>query len=168
MTSPNSASLGDAPESQRNLKRTLKSVARYWPLFVLACLGAAVYSLGLQRHLTLAWVTEQQNVFRGTIAAHPVLAPLAYIGLYTATVACAIPGGVVMGVAAGFLFGTLLGGTYALVAITIGATLLFLAARAALRPALERRAGRLLQKLTPALEANGFSYLLAVRFIPLT
>jgi uncharacterized membrane protein YdjX (TVP38/TMEM64 family) len=113
-------------------------------------------------------LTEQQDFLRIFVARHTVLAPLAFIGIYTTAVACAIPGGIVMGAAAGLLFGTIQGGIYALIAITIGATILFLAARTALRPVVERRFSRLLERITPAVETNGFLYLLAVRLIPLT
>jgi uncharacterized membrane protein YdjX (TVP38/TMEM64 family) len=49
---------------------------------------------------------------------------------------------------------------------TLGAVLLFLAVRVALAPLLARRAPRLLARIRPGLERDGFSYLLAIRLIP--
>lgn len=105
---------------------------------------------------------------RTALAARSILTPVAYMAFYTAAVACAFPGGIALSMAAGLLFGTVLGGTYAVFAITAGAVLLFLAGRSTLRPILERRAGRFFRKVAPTLEQNGFSYLLAVRLIPFT
>ena len=49
---------------------------------------------------------------------------------------------------------------------TGGAVLLFLAARSTLRPLLARRARPFLERVGPALERDGFSYLLALRLLP--
>ena len=49
---------------------------------------------------------------------------------------------------------------------TAGAVLLFLAARTALGRPIGRRAEPLLSRIRPGLERDGFSYLLALRLIP--
>ncbi|WP_376100159.1 TVP38/TMEM64 family protein [Roseomonas sp. CCTCC AB2023176] len=50
---------------------------------------------------------------------------------------------------------------------TTGAVLVFLAARYALADWLEARFGRLLSRIRPGLQRDGFSYLLALRLLPL-
>ena len=67
----------------------------------------------------------------------------------------------VITVAGGLLFGTLLGAALAVAGATIGAVLLFLAARGALGPVLAARAGPWLDRLRPGLARDGFHYLLA-------
>jgi uncharacterized membrane protein YdjX (TVP38/TMEM64 family) len=143
-------------------------LARFWPLAALLVVAVVAYSAGLHRQLSVAWLVEQQHALRQAVAAHPVLAPLAYILLYTVAVACAVPGGLVFSTAAGLMFGTVLGGAYAVIAITLGSAILFLAARSALRPLAERLARRMLGRDLPALEGDGFLYMLAVRLVPFT
>jgi len=82
-------------------------------------------------------------------------------------VAFSLPGGAVMTVAGGFLFGPWLGAGLAVAGATLGACALFLSARYALAETLARRAGPLLGKLREELRRDGFWYLLALRLIPL-
>ena len=65
----------------------------------------------------------------GFVAERPVVAPLLYMLAYVAVVAFSLPGGAVMTLAGGFLFGPWLGAAAAVVAATLGACALFLAAR---------------------------------------
>ncbi len=146
----------------------MRRLARFWPLAALLVIAAVAYGSGLHRQLNIGWLVEQQLVLRQAVAAHPITAPLAYILIYTAMVACAIPGGIVLSTASGVMFGTLLGGAYAVIAITLGSSALFLAARSALRPLAERLARRMLRRELPALEGDGFLYMLAVRLVPFT
>ena len=64
---------------------------------------------------------------------------------------------------AGFLFGTWLGGGAAWLGATLGATLIFLAARTAFGDALRERASGWLEKLREGFRKNAFSYLLVLR-----
>lgn len=143
------------------------SVARFWPLLVLAALAGLAYALGLQHYLSFAVFGRQQSALRDFVASHPVQAPAAYITLYAAVVALSIPGAVVLSVGAGVLFGTAAGSAYAVVGACAGAVMVFLAARYALAGFLEKRAGLLLDRVRPGLQRDGFSYLLALRLLPI-
>ena len=149
-------------------RRSSGFIARFWPLALLLAVALAAYGMGLHRQLSMGWLIEQQAALRHAVSEHPVLAPVAFVLAYGACVACAVPGGLVMSTAAGLMFGTWLGGAYAIVAITLGSTVLFLAARSALRPVVERLARRMLRRGLPALDGDGFLYLLAVRLVPFT
>jgi uncharacterized membrane protein YdjX (TVP38/TMEM64 family) len=100
-----------------------------------------------------------------------MLAGLAYMLAYVAVVAFSLPGGAVMTMAGGFLFGVLAGSAMAVVAATLGATAIFLAAKHGLGDALHARilagkpSGRL-ARLEAGLRQNAFNYLLFVRLIP--
>jgi uncharacterized membrane protein YdjX (TVP38/TMEM64 family) len=140
---------------------------RLWPLLlILAGLGTA-YAAGLHRSLSFEALAQRQEALRALVAARPVLAPLAYVAVYAAAAALSLPGAVVITLAGGLLFGTWLGGACAVLGATAGAVLLFLAARHALGGWLAGRAGPLLGRIRPGLERDGFSYLLALRLIPL-
>jgi uncharacterized membrane protein YdjX (TVP38/TMEM64 family) len=86
---------------------------------------------------------------------------------YLAMVAFSLPGGAVMTVAGGFLFGALPTAAVVVVAATAGATLVFLAARTALGDILRRRAGPFLKGMEEGFRANALSYLLVLRLVPL-
>ena len=57
---------------------------------------------------------------------------LVYIPIYATLVALSVPGAAILTIAGGFLFGAWLGGLYAVIGATLGATAIFLAARAGL------------------------------------
>jgi uncharacterized membrane protein YdjX (TVP38/TMEM64 family) len=145
---------------------TRPSWTRLWPLaLILGALGLA-YALGLQRSLTFDALAAHRAALTGFVAAHPFAAPLLYVLAYVAVVAFSLPGGAVMTLAGGFLFGPWLGAAAAVIAATLGACALFLAARYALAETLARRAGPLMGKLRAGLERDGFWYLLSLRLLP--
>ncbi len=148
---------------ERAAGRQSGMLRRVLPLFlllvVLAAVLAGIFVPGLPLLLRDALLTAVDR-------AGP-LAPLAFIGIYTAVAALSIPGGVFLTVAGGFLFGTWLGGLYSLSGATLGASLLFLAARSSFGDLLRRRAGPFLRRVEDGFRENGASYLLFLRLVPL-
>ena len=140
--------------------------ARLVPLAVIAAGFVLFFALGLHRYVTFEAVRESRAALVAWVDAHPLLAPLLYVLVYVAVVACSLPVGIVMTPVGGFLFGTWLGGLYAVVAASIGAIILFSAARTALGELLREKAGPALAKLEAGFRANAFSYLLALRLVP--
>lgn len=144
---------------------------RMLPLIVLLALLGLAYAMGW--HTALSWgaVAARRAALQSVVDAQPVLAALAYVGIYAAAVAVSIPGAVVITVTGGLLFGTVLGTVLAVSGAAIGAVLVFLAARSALgpllvSPKLAGRVGPWLERLRPGLERDGFNYVLALRLIP--
>src|SRR6185295_1785785 len=90
-----------------------------------------------------------------------------YILVYVVQTAFSLPGGALMTLVGGFLFGPVLATVYVNLGATIGATLAFLAARYLLRDWVERKFGDRLASLQAGFERNAFSYLLTLRLIPL-
>lgn len=140
---------------------------RWLPLLLLGLAAALVYASGLDRYLSLATLKSQRALLQGFVAGHPLAAPLAYVLAYAAAVALSVPGAVFLTLAGGFLFGTVLGGLYAVVGATAGAVLVFLIARSTLGAALRARAGPWLQRMEAGFRANALSYLLVLRLVPL-
>jgi uncharacterized membrane protein YdjX (TVP38/TMEM64 family) len=139
---------------------------RLWPLLALLAALAAVYGLGLHRHLSFESLAEHRAALVGLVEARPLMAAALYVGAYIAVVALSLPGGAVMTLAGGFLFGPWLATALTVVGATIGACLLFLAARSALAETIAAKAGPLLDRVRPGLERDGFFYLLSLRLIP--
>jgi uncharacterized membrane protein YdjX (TVP38/TMEM64 family) len=101
------------------------------------------------------------------VGANPLGAVLLYGLAYVAVVAFSLPGGAVMTVTGGFLFGTALATAVVVVAATVGAALVFLAAKTALGDVLRNRAGPFLARMEEGFRANALSYLLVLRLVPL-
>jgi uncharacterized membrane protein YdjX (TVP38/TMEM64 family) len=143
-----------------------RSWGRLWPLALLVAVAVLAYAFGLQRWLSFESLAAHRATLTGFVSNAPVLAALLFLAAYLLVVAFSLPGGAVMSVTGGFLFGPWLGAALTVVGATLGACALFLAARHALAETLARRAGPLLARLREELRRDGFWYLLALRLIP--
>jgi uncharacterized membrane protein YdjX (TVP38/TMEM64 family) len=141
-------------------------LARAWPLLLVAGLLALAWASGAARLLSFETLAEHRAALAAWVAARPAVSAAAYVGLYVAVVALSLPGGAVMTLAGGFLFGAWIGTALAVLGATLGACALFLAARSALAPLVAGRAAGLVERLRPGLERDGFFYLLTLRLIP--
>lgn len=142
------------------------SLKRLWPLVLLAGGLALFFALGLQRYATLEALRDNREALARWVEAQGALAMLVYVLLYALMVAFSVPGALIATLAGGFLFGTLLGGTLTVVAATLGATLLFIAAKSALGDLLRARAGGAVARMEEGFRENAFSYLLVLRLVP--
>ncbi len=135
------------------------------PLLLLLAI-AAVWGFGLNKYLSWAELAQYQATLRTWAGQHAVIAPLAFVLIYTISVALSLPQATLLTLSGGLLFGTALGGSLAIMGATLGAMSLFLIARSAFGDGLARRGGSALATLREALSQDGFSYLLAIRLIP--
>ncbi len=94
-------------------------------------------------------------------------ASLAFVGIYFLTVALSIPGATLLTLTGGFLFGPALGAILVNLGASSGAIGIFLAARYFMGNQVQEKYGEKLQKFNREIEANGGSYLLTLRFIPI-
>jgi uncharacterized membrane protein YdjX (TVP38/TMEM64 family) len=140
---------------------------RLLPVAVLLAGLIAFFALGGHRYLSFQTLESHREALLALVAAHPVAAPLAFVGLYAVMVAFSVPGALVMTVAAGFLFDTLLGAACSVTGATLGAIAVFLVARTALGDLLRRRAGSGLARMRAGFQENALSYLLVLRLVPL-
>ena len=152
------------PDSRSDKSR--RRLARLVPLGLIAAGFVLFFALGLHRKISFDALRESRAALIAWVDAHPVLAPCLYALAYVAVVACSLPVGIVMSPVGGFLFGTWLGGALAVGSATVGAAILFVAARTALGDFLRARAGPALARVEAGFRANAFSYLLALRLIP--
>jgi uncharacterized membrane protein YdjX (TVP38/TMEM64 family) len=140
--------------------------ARLVPLLVIAAGFVLFFALGLHRHVTFDALRDSRAALTGWVDRHPLSAVALYILGYVVVVACSLPVGFIATISGGFLFGTWLGGFSAVCGATIGAIILFSAARTALGDVLRARAGSALARFETGFRENAFSYLLALRLIP--
>jgi uncharacterized membrane protein YdjX (TVP38/TMEM64 family) len=142
------------------------TLRRVVPLALLLAALVALWASGLAGQLNWATLSRYQATLDILIARHPIAAPVLYAAIYAATTALSLPEGAVLTVAGGLLFGTLVGGTMAVIGATAGALVLFLAARSAFGATMAGRGDSRLARIRAELQRNGFSYMLAIRLIP--
>lgn len=144
----------------------MTAVKRYLPLIVIAAALGAFLALGGARQLELASLTARYDVMTTFVASNRILAGAIFIAAYACLVAISFPGAWALTVIGGLLFGTLFGGSLAVVGATIGATAIFLAAKTAFADTLKQKAGPRIARLREGFEANAASYLLTLRLVP--
>lgn len=139
---------------------------RWLPLIVLIAVTTGVFTTGLQNYLSFKSIGLNYDWLKTFIAEHFWLAILLYALIYIAVVALSLPGGLVMTLAGGLLFGWQVGAPLTVVAATIGATLLFLIAKTSFGETLAAKAGPWLATLRDGFRENALSYLLFLRLVP--
>jgi uncharacterized membrane protein YdjX (TVP38/TMEM64 family) len=148
-------------------KSALAWAKRLWPLLLLLAGTVFVFAMGWHRYLTLQELVERREALRVAIEGHTLLAILAFMAIYAATVALSLPGAAVLTLAGGFLFGWFFGALASVAAATVGAVVIFLIARSALGEPLAARAGPWLSKLRAGFQEDAFNYLLFLRLVPI-
>jgi uncharacterized membrane protein YdjX (TVP38/TMEM64 family) len=154
----------DAPPPAAPKRGVLRRLA---PLLVLIAGLAAFFALGLDRYLSFRALADNRDWLMAQVRDQAALSALAFIGAYALVAAFSIPGGAILTLLGGFLFGTLLGTTYAVTGATVGSIAVFLAARTALGDSLRRKAGGAVQKMRAGFQENALSYLLVLRLVPI-
>lgn len=139
---------------------------RLLPLGILAAGMAGAYAAGLHRQLSFDTLVTHREALRALVDTHFAFALAAYAGIYVAAVALSLPGGLLLTISGGFLFGWLVGGAVAVFSATLGACLVFVIARSSLGEALAARAGPSLTKLADGFKRDAVSYMLFLRLVP--
>jgi uncharacterized membrane protein YdjX (TVP38/TMEM64 family) len=144
--------------------RRLVSIRRVLPLGLLVAAWIVFMLAGGRRYLTFSELAQNRDWLRSLVQQWGILAAFVYVMAYATLVALSVPGGAVMTMAGGFLFGPWLGALCAVVGATLGATGIFLATRAGLG-GLAHRAGPFVAKLEAGFRADAFNYLLVLRLV---
>jgi uncharacterized membrane protein YdjX (TVP38/TMEM64 family) len=139
---------------------------RWAPLAVIVLLMGLAFAMGWQRYLSFKTIGTNYEAMKEFIAANFAAALLVYVLVYAAVVALSLPGGLVMTVTGGLLFGWVAGSLATIVGATSGATLVFLIAKSSLGEALAAKAGLWLERLRDGFKENALSYLLFLRLVP--
>ncbi|HET6161485.1 MAG TPA: TVP38/TMEM64 family protein [Dongiaceae bacterium] len=122
---------------------------------------------GALDYLSFAALASNRTWLVGQVAELGLAAPVVFILVYAACTALSLPTGLLLSTLSGFLFGTGWGGLVNVVGATLGATLIFLAARTMLGDLLRARAGPFLRKLEAGFREDELSYMLVLRLAPL-
>ncbi|MGF1659293.1 MAG: TVP38/TMEM64 family protein [Rubrimonas sp.] len=155
-TSPSAA---PAPEGAADRLR------RFAPLALIA-LGAALGAWAFGDRLSFEALEANRAALLDWRDAGPVRAAAIYMAVYVAMVAFSIPGAIWLTLAGGFLFGTWVAAGLIVVAATVGAALIFLAARSGFGDLLRKRAEGWLARLERGVRDNEVSFMLTLRLVP--
>ena len=142
------------------------SLWRFLPIALIAAALVLAIIFRVHHYVSLDTLYEQGQALDRFVSANLAAALALYVLLYIVVVTISLPGAGVLTISGGFLFGTWLGGSAAWIGASVGATLIFLAARTAFGDALRARAGSRLEKLRDGFRENAFSYLLVLRLTP--
>lgn len=138
---------------------------RTLPLFVLIALAAVGFIL--LRGVGWDSLARHQGQVTGWVSGHPIESAVLFVAAYILTAALSLPQATVLTVAGGLLFGAVVGCALTVTGATIGACILLLAVRSAFGQTLDRQRHRIPARVQDRLERDGFSYLLALRLVPL-
>lgn len=145
-----------------------KSGKRHAPLAVILVV-AVIGFVTLRDHITFETLRDHREALLAFRAAHVLLMALGFVAAYVAIVAFSLPGAAVASVTGGFLFGLALGTVLNVLAATLGAIAIFLAARWGLGQSLAMRieaSEGSLKRLKAGLHEHEISVLLLMRLVP--
>ena len=137
---------------------------------ILVILAAAIVALVYFRHmLSFSNLEHESQNLLALRDAHYGLTSLGFIAIYVLVVVISVPGAIILTLSGGFLFGFFPGVVYNVIAATIGAVIVFMAARTGfghdIAERIEARGGAV-ARLQTALKQNEWSVLLTMRLIP--
>ncbi len=154
--------------AEEQKKKARKSaIARFAPISVVVAGLAIAYMMGWHEFLSLEYLVHSRTMLKQMVADHYFTAVLGFIAVYSLATAFSFPAASILTIFAGFLFGWLVGGAVSITGATIGATLIFLAARTAFRGVLRERIGGKVARLAKGFEENAFSFLFVLRLAPI-
>ena len=124
------------------------------------------FMFDLQHFLSLEYIKQRQAEFTALYEERPAVVLGVFFALYVAVTALSLPGAVPLTLAAGAVFGLLVGTIVVSFASTLGATLAFLSARYVLRDWAQAKFGARLAEINKGIERDGAFYLFTLRLVP--
>ncbi len=144
------------------------SVRKLLPILIVVIVAITGFVL-LRDYLTFETLSNNRMDLLAYRDANYLLASLIFIAIYVIIVTFSLPGAAIASLTGGFLFGLFPGTLYNVLAATIGATALFLAARMGLGDFLAAKMDQgspAVKKLRKGLQDNEISVLFLLRLIP--
>jgi uncharacterized membrane protein YdjX (TVP38/TMEM64 family) len=144
------------------------TLMRHLPLILIA-LVAAVGAFTLRDHLSFDALRDNREALIVFRDANYVLTVLGFVSAYLVIVAFSLPGATVATLTGGFLFGMFPGVPFNVAAATLGAVVIFLAARWGLGARLRERmdaSDGMVRKIKAGIDDNQWSMLFFIRLVP--
>ena len=141
---------------------------RYLP-FVVILAGAVIGYFALRDYLTFETLRDNREALIAFRDQHYALTTLVFLGIYIMIVGFSLPGASVATITGGFLFGTVFGVLANVTGATLGAVVIFVAARMGLGETLKARMDAsegLVRKVKAGIDENQWSMLFFIRLVP--
>jgi len=121
----------------------------------------------IKSYLNLQRVFQNRDALLARVEQRERLYSIIYIFVYIGAVALSIPGASILSILGGFFFGAVLATLYINIGATIGAFIIFIAARFFIGEMVQKKYGEKLAKFNREMEENGTNYLITLRLIPI-
>lgn len=144
------------------------AIARYGPMVMIG-LVAIVGAFALRDYLSFDALRENREALIAFRDSNFLLTVLGFLLFYVLIVTFSLPGALIATLTGGFLFGTAFGTAMNVTAATIGATLIFSAARLGLGDKLKARmdaSDGMVARIKKGLDENQWSMLFFIRLVP--
>ena len=144
------------------------TITRYAPLALIGVL-AVIGAFALRDYLSFDALRENREALIAFRDSNFLLTVLGFILCYVLIVTFSLPGALIATLTGGFLFGIFFGAAVNVTAATIGATLIFSAARMGLGDKLKARmdaSDGMVAKIKKGLDENQWSMLFFIRLVP--
>lgn len=150
-----------------SVKKKSKPIwVKLWPIYIiLAGLGLAI-SQGWHSYLSPTSLAENAVYLNTLVQENFWLVLLAFIAIYILATTFMVPASALT-IGGGFLFGLGVGAPATVIGATIGACILFMAAKTSIGEALKSIAGPFVGKMEKGFNESPLSYLFTLRLIPL-
>jgi uncharacterized membrane protein YdjX (TVP38/TMEM64 family) len=145
----------------------MKKYTKWIPLAVIAILMVIAYAAGVADYFTYEMLQERHAALTQFVHNYYFSASAIFITTYIVSTALSLPIGIYLSFIGGYLFAQPWSLIYVTVGATIGASILFWAARIALKDFLKRKYSHKLAKMKEGFNENAANYLLFLRLVPI-
>jgi uncharacterized membrane protein YdjX (TVP38/TMEM64 family) len=148
------------------MNKNSKYIKKVIIVTVIIALIIAFKIFNLGDYLSLSYIKESQQKFQNLYSHHRFMVIAGYMVIYILVTSLSLPGAAVMTLAAGALFGLVMGTLIVSFASTIGATLACAVSRFILRDWIQNKFKDKLQTINEGIQREGVFYLFTLRLIP--
>jgi len=148
-------------------EKTSKPIwVKLWPIYIILAGFILAYFMGWGDYLKPSALGENAVYLNNLVQENFVLVLLAFIAIYILATTFMVPASALT-IGGGFLFGLGVGAPATVVGATIGACILFTAAKSSIGEALKSIAGPFVGKMEAGFNESPLSYLFTLRLIPI-
>jgi uncharacterized membrane protein YdjX (TVP38/TMEM64 family) len=119
------------------------------------------------QYLNLREIFKNRDSLIEQVQSRYTLSSVLYIVFYIVVVALSIPGASILTIMGGFFFGPLIATLYINIGATVGAFIIFIAARFFIGEMVQKKYADKLERFNKEIEKNGSNYLITLRLIPI-
>ena len=139
---------------------------RIWPVYLIAGGLIAAWQFGLFKLLSVDTLRAQQDTLTSFVAENWLLASATYVGIYSLATLFMMPGALWITIAGGLMFGLIGGSVLTVIGATLGASMLFFAAKTSFGDSLRKMAGSYADKIRDEFLKSPLSYMFTMRLVP--